>query len=177
MRKIATSSAQRGSVLIVSLIMLIAITLMAMTSMNMATVNLRTMNNVQVRSEAMTAAESTIDQVLSTNFTDNIAGTAQTYTVAVDANKSYSVVVARPCIQMVTPIKNAELDVNNAEDAKCFETLSNPYSACAQTIWEVKASVDDGWFGANVNVTQGTGIRMDNSTASVYANDSSYRCS
>jgi Tfp pilus assembly protein PilX len=167
----------RGSVLIISLIMLIVMTLMAMAAIKMSTIVLRAVNNSQTRNEAMAAAMSTLDQILSSDFSSNLAGTANTYTVAINANKSYDVVVPEPCIQKVVPIKNTDLDLSKAEDKKCYETLTNPYSACAQTIWEVKASVNDGWFGANVSVTQGTGVRMDNSTATVYANDASHRCS
>lgn len=167
---------QRGMVLILSLIMLVVITLLAISAIRLSTINLRTVANAQARSEAMSAAQRTIDLVLSGNFTDNIAGTEQVLTVT-EGGKNYTVSVARPCLVSLSPIKNVDLDLAVAEDAKCIDTVSNPYSACAQTIWQLQANASSGWFGANVTLTQGTGIKMDNSTATVYANDASYRCS
>ncbi len=168
---------QRGVVLILSLIMLMVLTLMAVSAIRLSTVNLRSVANAQSRAEAMSTAQRTVDLILSSNFTDNIAGTAQTLTVT-EGGKSYSVVVARPCLIRSKPVKNVELvdPVNNADDKKCLDTLTNPYSACADTIWQIQATSTSGWFGANVSITQGTGIRMDNGAVTVYANDSAYRC-
>ncbi len=175
MTNLTLHSRQRGMVLILSLIMLVVLTLLAISAIRLSTVNLRAVANAQVRSEAMSAAQRTIDLILSGNFTDNIAGTQQVLTVT-EGSKNYTVSVARPCLVSLTPIKNADLDIALAEDLKCVDTVSNPYSACAQTIWQLQANASSGWFGANVTLTQGTGIKMDNSTATVYANDPSYRC-
>lgn len=166
---------QRGMVLILSLIMLMVLTLMAVSAIRLSTINLRSVGNAQARSEAMSTAQRTLDLVLSSNFTDNIAGTAQTLVVS-EGGKNYSVVVARPCLIRTLPVKNIDLDITKADDKKCLDTLSNPYSACADTIWQITATSTSGWFGANVAITQGTGIRMDNGTVTVYANDASYRC-
>jgi len=86
------------------------------------------------------------------------------------------VAVARPCLVRHVPVKNVDLNIALADDAKCLDTLSNPYSACADTIWQIQATSSSGWFGANVSITQGTGIRMDNGTVTVYANDTNFRC-
>lgn len=168
-------SRQRGMVLILSLIMLVVLTLLAISAIRLSTVNLRAVANSQVRSEAMSAAQRAIDLILSSNFTDNIAGTQQVLTVT-EGSKNYTVSIARPCLVTLTPIKNVDLDISNAEDGKCVDTVSNPYSACAQTIWQLQANASSGWFGVNVTLTQGIGIKMDNSTATVYANDPGYRC-
>ena len=171
------ASSQRGSVLLLSLFMLMIMTMMALSAIKMGTVNLRTINNLQMRSEAMAAAQDALDQVMNVNFTDNISGTGGTYTVVKDAGKTYSVTIARPCIRQITPIMNTVLDVTNSEDLKCYDTLANPVSACSTTVWEITSTVSEGWFGANVTITQGTGIRMDNGAATVYANEAAYRCS
>ena len=168
---------QRGSVLLLSLFMLMIMTLLALSAIKMGTVTLRTINNLQIRSEAMSAAQDALDQVMNVNFTDNIAGTAGTYTVAKDAGKTYNVTIATPCIRQVTPIMNTVLDITNSEDLKCYDAIANPVSACSTTVWEITSTVNDGWFGANVSITQGTGIRMDNGAATVYSNDATYRCS
>lgn len=175
MTGLASSGRQRGIVLILSLIMLMVLTLIAVSAIRLSTVNLRSVANAQARTEAMSTAQRTIDLVLSSNFTDNIAGTASTVTVA-EGGKNYTVVIARPCLVRTVPVKNVDLDITKSDDKKCLDTLSNPYSACADTIWQIQATSTSGWFGANVSITQGTGIRMDNGAVTVYANDSAYRC-
>ena len=177
MRLRKASGLQRGSVLLLSLFMLMIMTLMAISAIKMGTVTLRTINNLQMRSEAMSAAQDALDQVMTVNFTDNIAGTAGIKTVVKDAGKTYNVTVATPCIRQVTPIMNTVLDIGNAEDLKCYDAIANPVSACSITVWEITSTVNDGWFGTNVSITQGTGIRMDNGAATVYSGDASYRCS
>lgn len=170
---------QRGMVLILSLIMLVVLTLLAISAIRLSTVNLRAVANSQVRSEAMSAAQRTIDSILSGNFTDNIAGTATppgSPLIVTEGGKDYKIQVARPCLVSLAPIKNIDLDLAIDEDRRCVDTVSNPYSACAHTVWQLEANASSGWFGANVTITQGTGIKMDNSTATVYANDTSYRC-
>lgn len=183
-----------GSVLLISLIMLMVMTLLGLSAIKMSTVNLRTINNMQVRGEAMATAQNVADQILSYNFADDIgnftetdtkwpttdAGTTQYgrhYTVAVDAGKSYTVFALRPCIQSVTPITNIALDISNTLEAKCLDTLTNPYSACATTVWQIGTKLQDGWFGANVSITQGTGIMMDSGAAAAYSSNTAYRCS
>lgn len=174
-------SCQRGSVLLLSLFMLMVMTLLALSAIKMGTVNLRTINNMQARSEAMGAAQHALDQVMSTNFTDNIAGTGRTWSVPIETRNgavvTFDVVVASPCIRQVTPIMNAVLDIGNTEDLKCYEGGGSPISACSTTIWEITARARKGWFGANVEIVQGTGIRMDNGAATAYSNNTTYRCS
>lgn len=167
---------QRGIVLILSLIMLMVLTLIAVSAIRLSTVNLRSVANAQSRTEAMSTAQRTIDLVLSSNFTDNIGGTATTVTVS-EGGKNYSVVIARPCLVRTVPVQNTALDISKTDDKKCLDTLSNPYSACADTIWQIQATASSGWFGANVSITQGTGIRMDNGAVTAYSNDAQYRCS
>lgn len=169
------SDRQRGMVLILSLIMLMVLTMIAVSVIRLSTVNLRTVANSQSRAEARSTAQRTVDLILSSNFTANIAGTAQTLTVTEGA-KSYTVVVARPCIVRYAPVQNVTLDITKADDKKCLDTSTNPFSACADTIWQIQATSSSGWFGANVSITQGTGIRMDNGATGAYANDAAYRC-
>lgn len=167
---------QSGIVLILSLIMLVVLTLLAVSAIRLSTANLRTVANAQARTEAMSTANRMISQVLSSNFTDNIAGTASSTTVT-EGGKSYTVTVARPCLVSNKPVRNIDLDLAVADDKKCLDTLTNPYSACSDSVWQVQASSSSGWFGATVSVTQGTGVRMDNGAATVYSNDPLYRCS
>lgn len=168
-------SRQHGIVLILSLIMLMVLTLIAVSAIRLSTVNLRTVANAQARTEAMSTAQRAIDLVLSSNFADNVAGTASTVVIS-EGGRNYNVVIARPCLVRTVPVKNIDLDIALSDDKKCLDTLTNPYSACADTIWQIQATSSSGWFGANVSISQGTGIRMDNGAVTVYANDAAYRC-
>lgn len=169
-----TNERQRGVVLILSLIMLMVLTLIGVSAIRLSTVNLRTVANSQSRTEAMSTAQRSIDLVLSSNFSENIAGTAQTLTVA-EGGKNYTVVIARPCLVRSAPVLNIALDITNAAEASC-QKGSSAYSQCSDTIWQVQATSSSGWFGANVSITQGAGIRMDNGKVTAYSNDASYRC-
>lgn len=173
-------SGQRGSVLMISLIMLVVMTLLAVSSIRMSTVTLRTVNATQGRAEAMSAATRALDGILNTNFTTSIGAIAagSPYTVVIDATKSYSVEVPTPCLKQVEVIFNSQLRLTDAEDLRCYDTSTNPWSACANTIWQMTATVRDDFLGTRVSVVQGAGVRMDNSAAAAYQSSTSpvYTC-
>lgn len=159
---------QHGSVLIISLIMLMVLTLLAISAINMSTTGLRAVNGQQSRAEGIVAAQMTVDQIISGYFVDNIGGIqGATYATSVNGS-SYPVVISSLCLKKFTPIRNVDLDLTNATDVKCFDTLSNPYSACSKALWEFSSSVTQGFFGTNVTVNQGVAVKMDTSTATAY---------
>lgn len=177
-RHVPVKVGQGGSVLLLSLFMLMIMTMLALGAIKMGTVTLRTVNNMQIRGEAMAAAQDVINRILATKFTDNLNSVATTYTYSPDAAKTYNVVVAnRPCVRQVTPIMNTTLDIDNPADKVCVAASTDSRSACSNVVWEIRARVSDGWFGANVEIAQGAGIRMDNGKAAQYSLDVSYRCS
>ena len=65
-----TRNAQRGTALVVSLIMLVLVTLLVMTALNLASSTFRSVSNTQFRDEAIAAANVAIQTVLSAPFTD-----------------------------------------------------------------------------------------------------------
>jgi Tfp pilus assembly protein PilX len=152
----------------ISLIMLVVLTLLAVSSIRMSTVTLRTVNATQGRGEAMSAATRALDQILSSNFTNDIGSVAATYSVAIDATKTYPVDVTRPCLKQVQPIFNSQLRLTDAEDLRCYDSSTNPWSACANTVWQLSASVRDSFLGTRVDVVQGVAVRMDNAAATAY---------
>jgi Tfp pilus assembly protein PilX len=178
MNLVCAQRCQRGSILVLSLIMLVVLTLLAAAAINMSSVGLRAVNSMQSRSEALSAAQNAIEQILNSNFAADIGAVAATYTVAVDAGKSYPVTVATPCLKQILSIKNASLDLTKPEDVKCYDTSTNPWSACANTVWQISASVNDGFFGVNVSLVQGASLRMDNASAIAYSTSTSpvYTC-
>lgn len=177
---------QRGIVLILSLIMLVVLTLLAVSAIRLSTVNLRTVANAQTRSEAMSAAQRTIDCVLSTNFAENVASIAGIVTGPCahpagspisEGGKNYTVVIATPCLVRSAPVLNIALNLADAAEKTC-QKGSSAYSQCSDTVWQIGATSSSGWFGATVSITQGTGIRMDNGKLTGYINDSTIpRCS
>lgn len=176
---------QRGIVLILSLIMLVVLTLLAVSAIRLSTVNLRTVANAQTRSEAMSAAQRTIDCVLSSSFANDVTSIAGTVTgpcasAVTEGGKSYTIVIATPCLARSAPVLNIALPSPEPAPAgrpcgpypicTCRKGAST-YSQCSDTIWQVRATSTSGWFGATVSITQGTGIRMDNGKLTAYIND------
>lgn len=159
---------QAGFVLMISLIMLVVLTLLAVSAISMSTVGLRTVNSMQSRYEATSAAQRAVESFLTTNFSNSIGTIGGNYTVAIDAGKSYAVRVATPCLKQIIAIRNADLNLTDSEEVKCYDTTSNPFSACAQTIWEFRSSVADSFFGTGATIVQGVTLRMDNSSAIAY---------
>lgn len=114
-----------------------------------------------------------------------VTALATDYTVTTQDNKSYKVTIAKPpCIRQYASVMNDELDPkkpthdetclkNNefrndkyiyclSDEAKCRNDASDAAGAsyCARAVWEVASSVRDGWFGANVDLTQGVRVMM-----------------
>lgn len=171
--------AQRGATLLVSLIMLVLLTLFAIGSLNTANTNLKVVGNMQARSEALNVAQEAVETVISSPlFIANPAnavlapcGSANTLCSDInsDGTNDYTTVLnpAPKCVT-VQPIKNPQLDLNNAEDLSCSSGQAQQFgiagavtgdSLCSNTVWEVTA-VTTGGSGASVGVTQGVGVRV-----------------
>jgi Tfp pilus assembly protein PilX len=167
-----------GSVLIISLIMLMVLTLLAISAINMSSTGLKIVNAMQARREALSAAQQCVERLLGGNFAANIATVAGTCTVAIDAGKSYNVTLGTPCLKQMQAIRNTDLKLSDPEDVKCFDTTTNPWSACANTVWDFSSAVNEGFFGANVSLRQGIALRMDNASAIAYSTSLSpvYAC-
>ncbi len=179
-----------GATLLVSLIMLIMLTLFAISAMNTGTINLKMVGNMQVRSEAMDASQSTIEAVLSTvQFinTPNDAiplglacGTANTTCTDVnnDGIPEYTTkLTPTPACVQARPIKISELNLTpTSEDLACVQAqqqgtfgvagaATSGDSLCGNSIWELTAqTLDTGTTPAtstvNVTITQGIGVRI-----------------
>ena len=139
---------QGGATLIVGLILLIVLTMLALSAFNWSTVQVRVIGNSQARQESIAAASLALQRTLSTpNFMLNTAAVANT-PVLVDVNQDgtadYTVTVVPTCTSSV-PTLNAQLDVNNADDFKCFvsQELMDGKSLCARTSWELEAHATD----------------------------------
>jgi hypothetical protein len=179
-------SSQRGVTLIVTLLFLVMISMLAITSFNSSTANMRVTGNMVARQEAFSAAQSVIEQTISSNqfTTDPIAVAAVPYDVDIDGDATpdfQARLDPAPSCQRVQVIKTMELDPDSAIDMACMtSSVSNLAgideasisaasgdSLCAATEWNIRATVSDQRTGANVAVNQGVGVRV----ASTEAND------
>lgn len=178
---------ERGIVLIISLIMLMAMTLLAVAAINMSTTNLRLVNAMQTRSEAMAAAEATLNSILATNFTTNLA-IPGTYNQASSSTVLYAVDVTQPCLvstqRMTVPEVQAS-KLSEGDKTKCSEPVKDmngvviaSQSVCSNTVWHMRATArDDRAFGSYVEVHQGAGITVHDTNMNWYlSNGATYGC-
>jgi hypothetical protein len=144
---------QRGTALVVSLIMLTLITLLVITAMNLASSGFRSVSNTQFRDEAIAAANFAIQQVIGSAFT--LAPAAEPVNVDLDddGNVDYVVNIATPtCIFA---------DIASVADPS---SLSLPVAMTAastwNTVWDVDATVAPGSNAAEASVRVRAGVRV-----------------
>jgi Tfp pilus assembly protein PilX len=184
---------QRGTTLIVALIMLVLLTLFAVSSFNTANTNLKVVGNMQQKNEALNAAQAAIESVISTpQFIANPANAvpvpcAAANTMCTDVTgdgmadftttligPDYPTPPHQPTCVTVRPIKNQELVLTNPEDLGCAAGQMQQFgvagavtgdSLCANSVWEIKARTVSSLSGATVIVTQGVGVRISTDDA------------
>ena len=145
---------ERGAALVIGLIMLVLITLMLITALNLGTTNYRAMTNMQFRSEAVSAANKAIEQVISTPFTAAPAAEAINVDIDNDADTDYIVNVAVPQCLSSTPAFGSDPS-----------SLSLPASMTASstwnTVWDLDATAaDTAQSGTNVRVRAGVRVLL-----------------
>jgi Tfp pilus assembly protein PilX len=151
--KIQMPSRQRGATLIIGLIMIVLITLIVVNAFMLSSSNLKSVGNMQVRDEAIAAANEAIELVVSSSFTD--APTAQQ--INVDINKDgindYVVALAQPtCIRAAAATNAAPSDVELGAAMSVAPTWN--------TDWEIQANVTDVASGATVTVREGVRVLL-----------------
>ena len=171
---------QGGATLVVALIMLVLITLFALSSMKTATTNLMVTGNMQAKSEALYAAQETIEAVISTpqfiaspaNVVINPCAGPNTRCTDVtgDGAPEYMTqLVPQPLCMSAKPLKNDTLNLALAEDLGCAAGQQQQFgvagavtgnSLCASSVWEISAHAQGLNSGANVTVRQGIGVRI-----------------
>jgi hypothetical protein len=165
-------SSQRGATLTIAMIMLVLLTLFVIASMNMNTMNFKVMGNEQARNEALAAGQQAIEQVASTDFPNAPVATTVNVDVNGDGTNDFTVAVAKPVCQNTIPIKLVELAITSPADIPCFGSGVSPApglpmggtgnSLCANTQWDVTATVTDasGNTGTTATIHQGIGQRV-----------------
>ncbi len=159
---------QRGSTLLVALVMLMLLTLIAFSAMNASMTSIEVVGNAQVREEASAAEQKAIERVISSNFTDDPASFIE------PANAVGTPYISSIDCKSTVAIDNAQLDISNPDDTACLGSgsatntgilnasgvvaaTSQPW--CYQQTWEVSATVHDSGTGSKTSVHQGISKR------------------
>lgn len=146
---------QRGTALIVAIIMLVLITLMLITALNLGTTNFRAMSNMQFRSEAIAAANKAIEQVISSPFTASPAAESINVDLDNDTTTDYLVEIAVPQCVYAAP-------AFGADPSSLSLPLTMSVASTWNSVWDVDASVNaaDNVGGAAVRVRSGVRVLL-----------------
>lgn len=186
---------QRGSTLVVSLIMLTLLTILALATLSTGRGSLLVGANAQARAVTQAAAQQVINQVISNRTfaesPDNVldpstcpsALAAPPNSRCVDINGDGRTMVlvslspAPRCVQM-RPIPTSELDLTDSEDLGCTQGLNSLGSGivgagalaslCARTLWEITAVASDPTTGARSTLVQGVSMRVSTDSATTF---------
>jgi Tfp pilus assembly protein PilX len=143
---------QRGTALVVSLIMLTLITILVITALNLGSANFRAVTNTQFRDEAIAAANLAIQSRISSTFVDLPATTEDNVDIDNDGTTDYVVQVTPTCIS-----------ASVAETADPSSAALPPAMSLASTwntVWDIAAVVTDDTTGASVVVHAGTRVLL-----------------
>lgn len=170
---------QRGSTLLVGLIMLVLMTLIAVTSFNLGKSNLQIVGNMQHRAESLVAAKATLEEVISkTTFTTapsvaltgGCATNSKCFDVNGDGTDDVTVALSPvPCIKKAQVVKNSQIDPTDPQDAGCslgqtqnlgVAGAATGDSLCADTTWEITAVATDSATNASVTAVSGVAVRV-----------------
>jgi Tfp pilus assembly protein PilX len=169
--------AQRGITLVVGLIMVVLITLIVLNAFNLSSSNLKSVGNMQVRDEAVAAANHAVERLISSFSTASLA--TQTFTV--DLNKdgvddyTVSISEAPKCVRKQAVSTCAANDCNIDPTSDCAQSYqgtsagsSGATSTCGTSIvdFDIKAVVSDASVtGARVTVREGVRIPVSTTIA------------
>ena len=179
-----TRKRQAGTVLVIGMIMLVLMTLLAVTSFNLGRGEYQIISNMQFQGEASSAAQMALEQVVSNlKFSTDPANVftvpcSGANTVCYDTNgdthtdvmvtiKSRS--TAQPVCIAAKVIKNASLNLSNADDLGCSTSVTQTFgvagaatgdSLCTDSIWDVQAEGVDSVTQAKATITTGLSVRV-----------------
>jgi Tfp pilus assembly protein PilX len=144
---------QRGATLIIGLIMMVLITLVVVSAFTLSSSNLKSVGNMQVRDEAVAAANQAIEQLISASFTDSPGTVTYNIDINKDGANDYEVRVAPPVCGMATA---ASEGYPSDVELPTGMTLARDWN----TEWDISATVTDSASGASVRVRQGVRVRL-----------------
>jgi hypothetical protein len=119
--------------------------------------NLKAVGNAQFRSEALSAANGAIDQVLSSPFTDAPTAESIQIDLNIDGNADYVVQMATPQCIGASQVAGSALPPSSSSLGPAFAAAAPTY----ETVWDLDATVTDvNNSGATVQVHQGVRVLM-----------------
>lgn len=151
---------QRGAALIVGLIMLLLLTLMVGSAFSLSGSNLKSVGNMQVRNEALAAANAAIEQKMSSNLT--VLPTAEEIDVDIngDGSVDYTVNIVPSCISS-SVASYAARTVLSGEENKDYHGQGAPELVAGyNVILDVRSEVVDEASGASVTVRAGVRVLL-----------------
>ena len=172
------AESQRGVVMIIAMVMLLAVTLMVVSSSNLVQANLKVAKNFESREQVRLSALAAIEEAISEReFVDSpqaIFATGRSckseghdnflcYDLNADGREDVIVEISPPTCMVVLPTPNADLDhFGSAAQASCYlPALAGApveYSMCGYSVWEFEARAEDAVTGAAIVLRQGVSI-------------------
>lgn len=171
---------QRGISLVLGLIMLVLMTLLAMSAFQASNVNLRIAGNMQARQETLAAAQTALEQVLSSPAFIDLATPPASVTVPLNSASFTVDFTPAPACTTIVDLPSEELVPTNPDDLVCIPSSAVPGSEsgifhaggpptapsyCSNTRWAVIANVADANTGASTTLEQGVAVRMSKAGA------------
>lgn len=142
---------ERGSVLIMGLVMLILLSLIAISGMRSSTVGVQVAGNAQLRDEAMAVAQQALEQVISENTFDKSPPTPLDVDLNQDGTADFTVTFSpAPTCQYLKAVDLSQPNVPR----ECYVS-SGMAGVCFWTVWNVTAVATDPRTGASVTLEQG----------------------
>jgi Tfp pilus assembly protein PilX len=148
---------ERGSALIVSLVMLVLITAMLASSFTLSSTNLKSVANTQLRNEVVAAANAAIEQVISSPFTNAPAAESVDVDINNDGTVDYTVNFGVPRCVSASTIAPTSLPVSSLSLGSSFASTVSSYY---ETTWDLDATVVDNVSGASAHVHQGVRVLL-----------------
>lgn len=160
MKDHSSRRAQKGATLIVGLIMLVLITMMVVSALLLSSTNSKAVGNMQYRTEALAAAQSAIETVISSDS----KFISPTFTVTPTDARGISVTVAEPRCTKAVPISaDNTIDPNSGTlQQSGGATVSTVVASSYNTYWDVQATAKNLSTGAEVMVHQGVKLILPN---------------
>jgi hypothetical protein len=178
-RPVSRARKQRGTSLLIALIMLSAITFLSMSAFNAGTANLRSVANAEAVLEATSAAQAAIDMTISsTLFTtqpEAVAAAPIGVDIDGDGRDDYlPTLEPAPACTRVAPLRMTDLNPADAADLSCMgssvsrtsgidsaDALSEAgKSLCASSEWMIRAQASHARTSVAVALVQGVAVRI-----------------
>jgi len=149
---------QRGSALIVTLIMLVLMTVLVGSTFTLASTNLKSVANTQLHDEAIAAANAAIEQVISSPFTNAPVAQAIDVDINNDGMIDYTVQFTAPTCVSASAVTSSSTPPSSLSLPTAFNAAAATFY---DTVWDIDAQVTDGASGASAHVHQVVRVLLD----------------